>query len=209
MKKKKILKIVLIILGILLILFVANLARKTYIISKHSEQIIENSKITNFYKKMSLDEAISEIWRKGDKQIYKRTSEDGVRMICYEKENVWIIVNTIDKNGKTTRVVNKMKREDMMPLITIYSSFYAESLGEAIKLASMSMITTKEINGIECHRIYLAKDWQIFINKTNSLVIREINGNTDTGFVEYKINQVTDKDVELPNLDGYEIREIK
>ncbi len=34
------------------------------------------------------------------------------------------------------------------------------------------------------------------------LVMREINGSTDTGIIEYKINEVRVEDVYMPNLAG-------
>ena len=37
--------------------------------------------------------------------------------------------------------------------------------------------------------------------------MREINGSTDTGIVEYKINEVRDEDVLMPNLAGYTIND--
>ena len=57
------------------------------------------------------------------------------------------------------------------------------------------------------HKIYLKDDWQIFVDKKDLLVIREINGSTDTGLIEYKLNGVRDEDVLMPNLAGYTIND--
>ena len=45
------------------------------------------------------------------------------------------------------------------------------------------------------------------MNKNDLLVMREINGSTDTGIIEYKINEVRDEDVLMPNLAGYTIND--
>ena len=97
MEKKKVIKYIAIIVAIILILFIGNIIRKTYIIAQYEEKSREYQKIDNFYKKNKIeDNAIAEIWRKGNVSIYKRTSEDGIRMIYrnLDERVGWIIVDT-------------------------------------------------------------------------------------------------------------------
>ena len=82
-----------------------------------------------------------------------------------------------------------------------------DNLWDKIKIAFSSRITDEKLGNIECYKIYINKEWQLFINKKDLLVIREVNGSTDTGIIEYKINQVRDEDVLMPNLAGYIIND--
>ena len=76
------------------------------------------------------------------------------------------------------------------------------NLWDKIRMAFISKITTEKINDVECYKISVNKEWQVFVNKNDLLVMREINGSTDTGIIEYKINEVRDEDVLMPNLAG-------
>ena len=82
-----------------------------------------------------------------------------------------------------------------------------ENLWDKIKIACIAKISTEKLNDVECYKIYVNKDWQIYVNKDSLLVMREINGSTDTGIIEYKINEVRDEDVLMPNLAGYTIND--
>ena len=93
-----------------------------------------------------------------------------------------------------------------MPTLAI-ASCNVDNFWQALTIALSSKITTEELNDIESYKIFIEDDWQIFVSKDNFLTIREINGSTDTGFIEYKLNQVTDEEIKLPNLDGFEIKE--
>ena len=83
---------------------------------------------------------------------------------------------------------------------------FVENLWNAVSIAFISRITTEKVDNIECYKIYIQKDWQLFINKATLLKVREINGNTDTGTVTYKFNEVTDEDLEI-DFTGFEIIE--
>ena len=49
----------------------------------------------------------------------------------------------------------------------------------------------------------------MFINKENYLKIKEINSGNTRELIEYNFGTVKDDDVKMPNLDEYEIEEIK
>ena len=76
-------------------------------------------------------------------------------------------------------------------------------------IAFMSRITLENINGRECYKIYITKNYQKYIDKESYLELKEINGSISMQDIEYKINAVTDVDLQLPNLDGYKIIESK
>ena len=205
MSKKKIIIIVLIIVLILACIFLVNLGRKVAILSKYSDKCVEYSQITNFYKKTNgEDGAVTEFWRKDNLGFLKRTSKDDVKMIHYGEDYNWIVVD--DKNGKTAVKMNKEGIGIEAQSLTI-GTLEMNNLWDKIKVAFSSKITTENFDSIECYKLSLNKEWQIFINKNNLLVMREINGSTDTGIIEYKINEVRDEDVLMPNLAGYTIND--
>ena len=210
MNKKKIKKIVLIIVLIIVCIFLFNLGRKVCILSKYSNKSNEYSKITNYYKKAdykntkSEEDATTEFWRKDNLGFLKRTSKDDVKMIYYGEDYNWIIVDS--KDGKTAV---KMNKEGIgIEAQTLSSStLYMENLWDKIVMAFSSKITSEKLDNIECYKIDVNKEWQIYVDKDSLLVMREINGSTDTGIIEYKINEVRDEDVLMPNLAGYTIND--
>ena len=205
MSKKKIIIIVLIIVLILACIFLVDLVRKVDILSKYSDKCTEYSQITNFYKKTNGEESsVTEFWRKDNLGFLKRTSKDDVKMIYYGEDYNWIVVD--DKNGKTAVKMNKEGIGIEAQSLTI-GTLEMNNLWDKIKVAFSSKITTENLDSIECYKLSLNKEWQIFINKNNLLVMREINGSTDTGIIEYKINEVRDEDVLMPNLAGYTIND--
>lgn len=212
MEKKKIIKIILIIFAIIMILFIVNIVRKVYIINKYEQQSQENVKITNFYKKSRIDDnATAEIWRKDNVSLYKRTSEDGVRMIYKNlDENIgWIIVD-IKTDGIVSKSAIKMtgnELEDLMLPQSVIGGIGIENTWECIKFAFNSSITTKDYYGVKCYEIKLYKDWIEYVNKENYLCVGELNGNLNTGLIEYRFNDITDEELKLPDLSNFKITE--
>jgi len=212
MEKKKIIKYIAIIVAIILILFVGNIIRKTYIIAKYEEKSQEYEKIDNFYRKNQLeDNATAEIWRKSNVSIYKRTSEDGLRMIYrnLDEKVGWIIVDT--KTGdEVNKTAVKIKEDELDGLIggsVSNGGVGLETIWQKIQFAFMSSITTKDFYGIKCYEIKFADDWKHYVNKDNYICIGEVNGSINTGLIEYRLYEVMDEEVKLPDLSGYEINE--
>ncbi len=205
MDKKKIIKIVLGIVFIIVCVFLYNLGWKVGVLSKYMDKNKEYSKVTNFYRKTNPEKDVTtEFWRKGNLGFLKRTSKDDTKMIYYGEDYNWIIVD--NKDEKTA--VKMIKDGPGIETQTLSTeTLYLDSFWDKIKLAISSKITKEKIGDVECYKIDVNKEWQIFINKEDLLVVREINGSTDTGIIEYKINEVRDEDVILPNLAGYTIND--
>lgn len=205
MSKKKIIAIVLIIVLIIACIFLVNLGRKVYILSKYSDKCDEYSKITNFYKKTNPEQDVTtEFWRNGNLGLLKRTSKDDVKMIYYGEDYNWIIVD--NKDGKTAvKMIKEGAGIETQTLPT--ETLSMGNLWDKIRMAFISKITTEKVNNVECYKISANGEWQVFVNKNDLLVMREINGSTDTGIIEYKINDVRDEDVLMPNLAGYTIND--
>ena len=132
-----------------------------------------------------------------------------MKMIYYGEEYNWIIVDSKEKDNNETKIAVKMNKEG--PGIEVQSlktgTLDLENLWDTIKIAFLSRITTEKLGDIECYKFYLNEEWQMYVNKDNLLVIREKNGSTDTGTIEYKLNAVRDEDVVMPNLAGYTIND--
>ena len=205
MSRKKIIAIVLIMVLIIACIFLVNLGRKVYILSKYTDKYNEYSKITNFYKKTNPEQDVTtEFWRKNNLGFFKRTSKDDIKMIYYGEDYNWIIVD--NKDGKTAvKMIKEGAGIETQTLLT--ETLSMENLWDKIRMAFISKITTEKINNVECYKISINKEWQVFLNKNDLLVMREINGSTDTGIIEYKINEVRDEDVLMPNLAGYTIND--
>jgi len=202
MSKKKMIGIILIVVLIVGCIFLFNLGRKVIILSKYADKYNENLEITTFYKKMNEEDATTEVWRKDDIGLLRRTSKDDVKMIYYGEDYNWIIID--DKSGKTAvKMIKEGASIEFQTLTT--GTLCMENLWDKIKVAFISKISTEKVNDVECFKISLNKECQIFVNKDDWLVVREINGSTDTGIIEYKINEVRDEDVLMPNLAGYTI----
>lgn len=205
MSKKKIIKLIIIILLIIALIFLFDLARKVYILSRYSDKCNEYSGITNFYRKTNPeDEVTTEFWRKDNLGFLKRTAKDDIKKIYYGKDYNWIIVDNKDSKN-AVKMVKEGIGIEAQTLST--GTLHMENLWDKIKIAFLSRITTEKVNNIECYKICVNKEWQLFISKNDLLVVREVNGSTDTGIIEYKINEVRDEDVLMPNLAGYTIND--
>ena len=102
-------KILFFIIFIIIISFIGNLARKTYIIYKYDKQMKEYSQITNFHQKYKICNNIEiETWRKDNISLYKRSSEDGTRLI-YKDYNHF--VNSIITDENINEVADSFQKD--------------------------------------------------------------------------------------------------
>ena len=205
MSKKKIITICLVVLIIIILIFLIDLGRKTYILNKYSNKCEEYSKITNFYVKRGQEEGVtSELWRKDNLAFLKMTVDDETRMIHFGEDYNWIIIDS--KDGKTA--VKMTKEGGGAEIQTFVSGTLSlDSFWNTVVLAFSSRISNEKINEIDCYKIFINDDWQMFIDKKDFLLMREINGSTDTGIIEYEFNNVKDEEVTMPNLAGYTIND--
>ena len=205
MSKKLIIKIVLTIILVIAFLFILDLGRKVSILSKYSDMYNKYLEVANFYKKTTPEEGVTtELWRKDNLGLLRRTSANDVKTIYYGEDYNWILVD--DKDSKTAvKMVKEGEGIESQNIIT--GTLYMPNLWDKIKIAFSSKISTEKLNDVDCYKLKIKNDWQLYINKEDFLVMREINGSTDTGFIEYKINEVRDVDVIMPNLAGYTIND--
>lgn len=206
MKIKKILLYIIIIL--LLFLFI-NVVRKTYILWKYENANIEYSKCTNYYKKVKNGDLLSEIWQKDGKLLYKNTSNDEERIIYSNENGTWIIVNTKNSTNTSNKVATKLSSQDtIVPSVSLsYPILPSNNLLTEIGIAFLSKITTKSVNGIECYDIHILPNYiHILVDKDSLLVKQSIEENTIKEYLDYRINNITDEEVEMPDLSEYKIQ---
>ncbi len=199
------LRITLFIIIIAILILLVNVGRKTYILRKYENANIEYSKCTNYYKKMENEGAISEIWRKDEKILFKRTSESGEQIIYSDQNDTWIIVN--EKNPEV-KIATRLSEESKIASIGSLASpvLPSNNIWAEIGTAFLSRITTKNVDGVKCYDIYVFPDYIHTLVDKNTLLIKQgINGK----YLEYRINNVTDEEVKMPDLTGYEIRNEK
>ena len=79
--KEKIIKLILVILLICIVIFVLNVMRKAIIIRSISKEYKENyANTTNFYERIKDEYFVTEIWRKDNRAIIKKTYENKERL---------------------------------------------------------------------------------------------------------------------------------
>ena len=203
-------KILFFIIFIIIISFIGNLARKTYIIYKYDKQMKEYSQITNFHQKYKISNNIEiETWRKDNISLYKRSSEDGTRLIYkdYNQNIVWII-SDIQINGKEIKSATKVNDlENLLGSSILYNELGAHNIGQYIQLAFTSSISSQNFYGMKCYEIKLSDNNFTYINKNNYLCTGITNNNNTTILIESSFNDITDENVALPDLSNFEIIE--
>jgi len=203
--KKKAVKTIAILLLVVMILFLVITIPKVMVIQKYSKKLEEYQEVKNFYAKVKLEEAEEEMWRKDNIGITKHIQGDNTRTLYISPNETAMLMET--KEGKKASIT-KIDREDnsFLPVIE-YGAFYAENVWQAFVVALGTRMSTEEVNGKECYKMYKQEDFQVFINKEDFLNIKEINGNTSRELIEYQFDTVRDEDVTLPSLEDYEVEE--
>ncbi len=202
--KKKVVKIIGILLLVAIILFLAITIPKTIIIQKHGKKLEEYQKVSNFYAKIKLEDAEEELWRKDNIGVTKHMEGEEIRTLHITPNQAAMLMET--KDAKKASITKVEMDGAFLPVIE-YGTFYAENFWQAFMIALGTRMSTEEVNGKECYKMYVQEDFQVFINKEDFLIIKEINGNTSRELVEYQFDKVTDEDVALPSLEGYEVEE--
>ncbi len=204
---KKVLKIILIIVLLIIVLCIANFIRNYYIINKISNKqtTIANSKNYSFTRLMP-DGTKMEVYHKGDlgKIILKENEVTYGEIWHNETTNEEISLSMIDKTATVSNYTED-SREFLEPFP--YNNY---NINDKINFSLSHFITYETINGEKCYSI---KSYHGVLNK------REISINTGFNLTyfskgadkqyhllcEYTMNDVTDKDVEKPDLTGYKI----
>lgn len=206
--KKKVVKIIIIaILVMVLLCLIINL-REAIIMYKLSNKVLETQKLTNYYYKAETESGINYAYKKDNIATWKLVSEEDTKQIYINDKEVWTIIESKDGTLKTAvkHIVNEVS---FMPPVLMDGTLYFENFWQAFLMSFTTRISTEYVDDIECYKIYIAEDFQVFINKEDYIKIKEINGSTSRKLLEYSINTVTDSDVQMPNLEGFEVKEVR
>ena len=209
---KRILKIILIILIIILISLIVNNLREATIIYKYSQKLDEFSNIKNFYAKYEENGNITEYWAKDNRGVTKNvTEEDEMRLLYVDEDWIWILTETKNEQGEMQKEAVKQKNTAdkgiFVPDIATYS-LYAENRWQSIAIAINSTITDEEVDGEKCYKIYFSDDLIIYVNKETYMNKKEINSGREKILLEYKLNSVSDEDLEILNFLGYKVKSV-
>ena len=102
--KGKIAKLILILILIFVVIFTLNVIRKAVIIRNITKASKENYQyVTNFYEKITDNQMITEIWRKDDIALIKKTfeNENKTEFTYIDKDYKYVIKDdTVTKSNK-------------------------------------------------------------------------------------------------------------
>lgn len=202
-KFNKKLKLLRNILLIILAIFIILVGRKTFILTKLSNQADRIVNQTNYYTK-------TETYSNGQMSILESYNKDN---ITYAKMSVYSDENDVKKltlyksdeetislidNG-TTKVLSNNGFIEINPVF-----FTGENIFENLFIAITTNIDKIVLDGKEC---YLIRDGNTekFIDKDTGIAIKMIdNENNRTTDYKYEFGVVKDVDVGKPNITGYE-----
>lgn len=215
--KEKIIKLILVILLICIVIFVLNVMRKAIIIRSISKEYKENyASITNFYERIKDEYFVTEIWRKDNRAIIKKTYENKDKI---EKD---IEITYIDEDYKYVfkddKVTKLNKEEADLPVLT-HAIFGVPNFSQALYASLMYDVSYEKVYGEDCYyidcdttsllynMINFRKDNitdQSFVNKDTKLLSKEIS-NTRVRYYKYELNNVTDENVNMPDIEDLEL----
>ncbi len=232
-KKIKIWKIVLIIVGIILLIFLVKTTRNMIILKKIDNAVSKyqnsnNVHITSYtYYGDSLN--ITESYKKDDKYLVKVNADSKDhkrRLINYcdgEKVNTYI-----ESDSDKIAILNS----NALPSAGQVAN-YAEnnSLWEFLVMSFCTSIKSEVCNGKDCYKLsnllsssvfivsndedFSKSDFSIYIDKETGLLVRQFNGTSGEGKdkintvndMKYEFDTVTDADIVEPDISEYTIQE--
>ena len=229
---KKISRFIFFIIVVVCVVFLTNRTTQ-FLVDKHDERTIrkifakmdEDKKLTNFYEKKRWDvDVVRETWRKDNNFLIRDTYDNGRVVDSYYIDNVYYIIRDVvdDINGVITKRVTKMTNvAQALPNPGLQDLDSSSSNREEVvkEWVKESKITSTEIDGRKCYQVYIKRaNDTFFVDKSDNRVIRQIKlykeseedeeiKVVDTGVIEVTIDSVTDENIALPDMSGYQISE--
>lgn len=216
MDKKKIVKICIAFVAIILLVLCIYYGRNYYIIDKISK-MQEKYMNSNNYSLVLEPEKHGDIPQITIEQYYKDGSSKEILKLDGElwysswhnkKEKVSVSINP--SNNSASVQFSDFPNVTRIPILS-------DNFWQKLCMTFISKISSAEVNGEECYLI----DWgaKTYISKETGLKLKEINGIAiDSDGIEYenavyykevKINNVTDEDVTVPSLEGYDVKDYR
>ena len=211
--KMRILKLILLTL---VLIYIAVVLRRTFIMFSLGKKATENQLYSNYYAKLHSYQGdslnIIESYNKGEDHLTTMTSfsnENQIRkVIYYEKENEKISLTEFDGKKVLGNSENAVLSH-IMPVTYVSNSFLIN-----MQFALFNGIDSTYCNGKECY-VIKGENYEWYIDKENGLATRMIQkvekGVTRSADLivdyEYKFNTVTDEEIAKPDTTGYVAKE--
>ena len=208
--KMKVLKYILLAL---IIIYIAIVLRRTFIMFSLSEKAKENKSYDNYYAKLysyhgdSL--TITESYNKDGNHLTTMTritvdGEQRLKLTFYNKDNEQIALAESEE-GKYILNTETTAGWNVSPVTYVGDGFLIN-----MQLAFIMGIDSDYCNGKECY-VIKGSSYERYIDKETGLAIRNIDknpGQNDRSVdYEYTFNTVEDTDIVKPDTTGYEVVE--
>ena len=207
-KKHKLLKAILIIIGILVIAYFIFAMRNFCILNDILEKSRSYKNLTNYSYQVNInDEDVKIKYTYRVKDGITRTDMENLTipshsMIIWEDTNTneRIIAFTGVNTAIKTNVTDGLQVDGKMPFQ------FAENITGLSGLGLASLIYSENVQEKDCYVIALAPDYKIWIEKDTGLVVQQQDAkNSISEYVNIELNNVTE--IYKPDLTGYEVTE--
>lgn len=189
---KKILKALIIFVSIIIVAILVIGIRNFIVVNQILNQNIQYENVSNYYYKINLisqGTTITEMYRKGNiyvtknarNSIWKNTETNEMIITDYATNSSQLVTEKVSGNTLPTPFNSNIK------------------LNEKLQLTIQLKLNTKEINGKECYVIENKKQNELlYIEKDTGLLAKVKNDSMEAEYTDWKINSLTDEDVEKP-----------
>lgn len=201
--KHKFLHIIITIVVILIIVLLILAISRFYILSKIQENNEFYEAQNNCYYYSETNNAIMEYWRKDSiMKLNIKYLDNNSDMIFWKNLDTNEDLIFYNSNEKTYSNSNGGMIERLPIGIT-----FTENIGTRILMAinPTLYIGSKEYKGVNCYYIKQF-DYEEFIEKETGLILYN-NYDNDIRKINYTFNEVTDEDVQKPNIQEYTYKE--
>ncbi len=204
-KKHRLLKVILIIIGILVVAYFIFAMRNFYILSNILKKAENYKNLTNYSYQVNIKDEETEI-----KYTYR--AKDGVTrtdinnitnpersMILWKDANEKIIVLTGTNTALKTKAGEGFQVNGKMPFQ------FAGDIRGLSGIGLTALIYSDNVQEKDCYVIVLDSDYKIWVEKDTGLVVQQYSANRISEYINIELNSVTE--IYKPDLTGYEVTE--
>ena len=211
-KGKTALKVVFILIFIILLAVALNWTRNYLIMSDILEKMSQYENIQNYAYTISQNTG----------ETTKLIVKDNIYKMTYTTDGIEKLIAWINKDtDETIAAFPEIKEVSYSNHIAMIENPFSPDVIQGWKdnmiyLALTSFISSENVNGQDCYVIDRFQNGKLWVNKETGIKAKAEEGSTiDNGitmpliveYTDWKINTITDEDVEKPDLVGYTIIE--
>lgn len=209
---KTVLKVVLVIIFIILLAVALNWTRNYFIMEDILEKMSQYENIQNYAYTISQNTG----------ETTKLIVKDNIYKMTYTTDGIEKLIAWINKDtDETIAAFPEIKEVSYSNHIAMIENPFSTDVIQGWKdnmiyLALTSFISSENVNGQDCYVIDRFQNGKLWVNKETGIKAKAEEGSTiDNGitmpliveYTDWKINTITDEDVEKPDLVGYTIIE--